>query len=247
MTYQIPNITPPPQAQEETLLSTRLTQISHPPVSEAIKLQPLSPPTTVAQGVVVRTSPVRSPELPESPPATGGRFSSPNSDQSGYSPTGLLEKAAPSLFSLASYHTQHQSKFPAAASAVTLGTRPAQRTTIDLLIQLFPELPQQRLQMIAQTYGENKIMAIENALALRRAQHYLTLSLTQEETSPYSAALAAAAAATTLPATTKPTPVTAAASFLGQQRDLVLKQLLSQQQETLAGTDRIRKFWSLIG
>ena len=69
-------------------------------------------------------------------------------------------QAAPSLFSLAS-----QSKFPA-----VMGTRPAQRTTIDLLVQLFPELPQHRLQMIAQTYGENKIMAIENALALRRAQ-----------------------------------------------------------------------------
>ena len=58
---------------------------------------------------------------------------------------------------------------PAAAQKTT-GTRPAQRSTIDLLVQLFPELPQHRLQMIAHTYGDNKIMAIENALAIRRAQ-----------------------------------------------------------------------------
>lgn len=49
-------------------------------------------------------------------------------------------------------------------------TRPQQRTTLDLLYQLFPELSHRRLQLISETYGDNKIMAIENALALRRAQ-----------------------------------------------------------------------------
>ena len=59
---------------------------------------------------------------------------------------------------------------PEVTQKTVIGTRPAQRSTIDLLIQLFPELAQHRLQMIAHTYGDNKIMAIENALAIRRAQ-----------------------------------------------------------------------------
>lgn len=185
------------QAQEETLLSTRLSQ------SEPVKVHSLSasPPLMYSNASIHPTQQAMDsgpPQAQLSPP-----HSSPvHISASQSSPASLHSNA---FVSTAQETSPLQYRGTPAAGQKNTGTRPAQRSTIDLLVQLFPELPQHRLQMIAHTYGDNKIMAIENALAIRRAQ---------EESAMLS-----------YPTFTKPTA-------LGQ-RDLMLQHLtqLSQQDQ----------------
>ncbi|KAL5263706.1 hypothetical protein ACHWQZ_G008919 [Mnemiopsis leidyi] len=150
------------QAQEETLLSSRLSQ------SESGKVQPLSssPPLMYSSAPLHPT-----PHAIESGASQGALQSPPHSSPVHISPP-HSSPAPPSTAFVSSAQESSPLQFrgTGAAGQKTSGTRPAQRSTIDLLVQLFPELPQHRLQMIAHTYGDNKIMAIENALALRRAQ-----------------------------------------------------------------------------